>query len=87
MDETPDVDKQLQQAEDELRIAEIEQRFTAIHAETVALRGEGARILAGRMSGSELVAWLVERGATDTDARGLCVEILHERRADRAAKA
>lgn len=72
---------------EETRIAEIEQRFAALQAETVALRGEGARILAGWMSGAELLAWLLERGATDADARGLCVEILHERRATRAATA
>lgn len=83
MSETPDVDQELQQAEDDIRIAEIEQRFTAIQAEVIALRGEGARILAGWMSGAELLAWLVERGASDADARGLCVEIVHERRTAR----
>lgn len=85
MSEIPDVDKQLQQAEDELRLAEIEHRFAAIQAEVVALRGEGARILAGWMTGAELLAWLVDRGATDADARRLCVEILQERRAAREA--
>lgn len=83
---TPDVDKQLQQAEDELRIAEIEARFTAIQAETVALRAEGARILAGWMSGAHLLAWLVERGATDAEARALCVGIVRERRTARAGQ-
>jgi hypothetical protein len=83
--ETLDIDTQLQQAEDELRLAEVEHRFTALQAEVAGLRGEGARILAGWMTGAELVAWLVERGATDADARRLCVEILQERRAARGA--
>jgi hypothetical protein len=71
---------------EETRLVEIEHRFTAINAEAAALRGEGARLLAGWMSGAELLAWLVERGATDAEARRLCVEIRHERLAARAAE-
>lgn len=68
------------------RLAAIEQRISAIRAEAATLRGEGARLLAAESApGYEVIAWLVSNGASDADARLLCVDIIREFRALLAA--
>lgn len=70
------------------RLAEVEQHLTAIRAEAAALRGEGARLMAADGApGYEVIAWLVSNGATDADARLLCVDIVRENRARKAETA
>jgi hypothetical protein len=70
------------------RLAEVEERLSAIRAEATALRGEGARLLAADGApGYEVIAWLVSHGATEADARLLCVDIIRELRAQKAGAA
>jgi hypothetical protein len=70
------------------RLAEIEERLNAIQAEAVTLRAEGARLhAAAGAPGYEVIAWLVHHGATDADARLLCVDIVREHRAQKAGAA
>ena len=53
-----------------------------------ALLREGARLLADMgASGVDVLAWVTSHGATDTEARNLCVEIVNERRGEAASHA
>jgi hypothetical protein len=69
----------------DVSIAAIETEITT-HLDAIAdLRDRGARVLADRQAvGAQILRWLTGWGATEPDARTLCIEIIQERRAERA---
>lgn len=62
--------------------AEVQDHFVDI----ASLCVEGAWALAyAHASGQEILRWLTNRGMSDADARTLCVQIVHQWRAEREA--
>lgn len=65
-----------------ITLADIESQVSQHQTAIRDLYQVGARIAAdANMSGRDILGWLTARGATESEARALCVEILHERRA------